>query len=260
MCFDLDSRPPIAPIAGGALESRRIELRADDGNRFSAFVARASEPTGAAMLVLPDVRGLHRYYEELALRFAEAGVDAVAIDYFGRTAGIGERGDDFEYMPHVGQTSWSGLRADAAAGVAWLREEAAARTVFATGFCFGGRLAFLLSTAHELELDGVIGFYGVPVGPGRNDMPAPVDVASEFRAPVLGLFGGADSAIPGDAINAFDRALKETGIDHDFQIYPDAPHSFFDRKADEHREASADAWDRVLRFVRARNRARASAS
>ncbi len=55
-------------------------------------------------MVLPDVRGLHPFYEELALRFAEAGVDAIAIDYFGRTAGVGKRGADFEYMPHVGQT------------------------------------------------------------------------------------------------------------------------------------------------------------
>jgi carboxymethylenebutenolidase len=253
MCFDLDSRPPIARIAGGALESRRLELEAADGARFSAFVARAAQPSGAAMLVLPDVRGLHPYYEELALRFAEAGIDALAIDYFGRTAGTSARDEDFEFMPHVGRTTWAGLRADAAAGVGWLRDEAGARTVFATGFCFGGRLAFLLSTARELALDGVVGFYGVPAGPGRNDMPAPVDVAREFSAPVLGLFGGADPGIPGEAVAAFDRGLTEAGVEHDFHVYPDAPHSFFDRKADEHREASADAWERVLSFVRTRS-------
>ena len=253
MCFDLDSRPPIPPIAGGALESRRLELEAADGNRFNGFAARAAEPTGAAMLVLPDVRGLHPYYEELALRFAEAGIDALAIDYFGRTAGTADRGADFEFMPHVGRTTWAGLRADAAAGVRWLRDEAGAQTVFATGFCFGGRLAFLLSTANELRLDGVVGFYGVPVGPGRNDMPAPVDVAAEFAAPVLGLFGGADPGIPSEAVSAFDRALTEAGVEHEFTVYPDAPHSFFDRKADEFADASADAWERVLGFVRTRS-------
>ena len=70
MCFDLDSRPPIAPIAGGALDSEELTLTASDGTRFSAFRARAAHPTGAGMIVLPDVRGLHAYYEELALRFA----------------------------------------------------------------------------------------------------------------------------------------------------------------------------------------------
>ena len=73
MCFDHDSRPPIAPIAGGALDSQTLILTADDRNRFVAFRARATEPTGAAIVILPDVRGLHPYYEELALRFAERG-------------------------------------------------------------------------------------------------------------------------------------------------------------------------------------------
>jgi carboxymethylenebutenolidase len=253
MCFEADSLPPIRPIAGGALESRRIELQADDGNRFTGFAARAAKPSGAGILILPDVRGVHPYYEELALRFAEASVDALAIDYFGRTAGTGKRPADFEAMSHVARTSWAGLRADASAGVRWLREEAGAGSVFSVGFCFGGRLSFLLSTVRELELAGVIGFYGVPKGPGRNDMPAPVDVASDFRSPVLGLFGGADGSITAEAVQEFDRALAKAGVDHEFKTYPGAPHSFFDRKAEEFAEASADAWQRALGFVRSRS-------
>ena len=97
MCFDHDSRPPIAPIAGGSLESSEVELEAADGNRFAAWVARAAEPTGTGIVILPDVRGLHAYYRELALRFAEHGVDAIAIDYFGRTAGVGDRGPSFDF-------------------------------------------------------------------------------------------------------------------------------------------------------------------
>ena len=97
MCFDLDSRPPITPIAGGAMDHEHLTLTCADGNQLAAFRARASAPTGAGILILPDVRGLHPYYEELALRFAEAGVDAVAIDYFGRTAGVEPRDADFEY-------------------------------------------------------------------------------------------------------------------------------------------------------------------
>src|SRR5258706_2585314 len=101
MCFDLDSRPPIEPIAGGALDAVPITLTAEDGTPFRAFAALPASATGAGILVLPDVRGLHPFYEELALRFAEHGVAAVAIDYFGRTAGVGPRGADFEHMPHV---------------------------------------------------------------------------------------------------------------------------------------------------------------
>ncbi len=101
MCFDSDSLPPIAPIAGAAVDHQATTLTANDGNRFSAFHATPEQRTGNAIIVLPDVRGLHHYYEELALRFAENGVEALAIDYFGRTAGTGNRGDDFDYQPHI---------------------------------------------------------------------------------------------------------------------------------------------------------------
>src|SRR5215210_2460867 len=104
MCFDLNARPPIAPIAGGALDGKDLTLVSADGTRFMAFSARAAQPTGAGMIVLPDVRGLHTYYKELATRFAEAGIDAVAIDYFARTAETNDRGEGFDYMSHVVQT------------------------------------------------------------------------------------------------------------------------------------------------------------
>ena len=89
MCFDPDSLPPIAPIAGAAVTHEDLVLQASDGNRFAAFDAVPERPTGAGVVILPDVRGLYRFYEELALRFAERGYLAVAIDYFGRTAGVG---------------------------------------------------------------------------------------------------------------------------------------------------------------------------
>jgi carboxymethylenebutenolidase len=253
MCFDHDSRPPITPIAGGAVDAGVEILTGRDGTRSRAFRARAAEPTGAAIVVLPDVRGLHPYYEELALRFAERGVDALAVDYFGRTAGVEARGADFDHTPHVGATTYEGLAADVRTAVAALRtggivEDGARRSIFTVGFCFGGRLSFLAATL-DLDLTGVIGFYGVCVGPPRNGMPAPADVAGSMAAPVLGLFGGADPAIPADTIDAFDAALTRAGVEHEIVTYPGAPHSFFDRKAADFTEASAAAWDRMLEFI-----------
>jgi len=115
-------------------------LTAAGGNQFAAYFALAAKPTGAGMVVMPDVRGLHHFYKELAQRFAEAGVDAVAIDYFGRTAGIGDRGESFDYKPHVEKTTPEGISADVAAAVAHLRskEGGAVNAVFTVGFCFGG--------------------------------------------------------------------------------------------------------------------------
>jgi carboxymethylenebutenolidase len=251
MCFDTDSRPPIAPIKGGALESAEVTLTGDDGKGFSAFAARAANPTGAGVIVLPDVRGLHAYYEDLALRFAEQGIDAVAIDYFGRTAGLGRRGTGFEHMPHVERTTFAGQSADIRTAAAWLRSDKGGRvtSLFTVGFCFGGRLSFLAATL-GLDLAGVIGFYGVPVGPSRNDMPAPATVAEGMASPVLGLFGGADQAIPPTSIATFEAALAAAGVEHRVVTYPDAPHSFFDRKADEFGRTSEAAWAEVLGFVR----------
>jgi carboxymethylenebutenolidase len=273
MCFDLDSRPPITPIAGGALDSERLVLTADDGVRFLAFRARAATPTGAAILILPDVRGLHPFFEELALRFAESGVDAIAIDYFGRTAGTDTaRDESFDYMPHVKQTTRDGLGADIRAGAADIRACAAdiragaadlrspdrgsVRSLFTIGFCFGGRLAFM-TAAMGLDLAGTIGFYGRPTARNPTDAPVPIDVVGSMQGSVLGLFGGADSSIPAESIDEFDVALTGAGVDHRLVTYPGAPHSFFDRNAAEYAEASAAAWGETLRFVRDRTTAAA---
>jgi carboxymethylenebutenolidase len=255
MCFDHDSRPPIPRIEGGALDGRSIELSADDGNRFAAFLARAAAPTGAGIVIFPDVRGLAPYYEELALRFAEHGIDAIAIDYFGRTAGIGDRGPDFEYMPHVEQTTSAGIRADATAAAAHIREAAGTTSLFTTGFCMGGRVAFL-SAGFGLGLAGVIGFYGWPTGPSRNDTPAPADVAETLDAPILSHFGGADRGITAEVRAAWEDALTSAGREHVTIVHEGAPHSFFDRKADEFADQSAAAWEQTLAFIRERTSGR----
>ncbi len=256
MCFDHDSRPPIPPIAGGALDGSLVELTARDGNRFAAFRARPSAPGGggrAAAVILPDVRGLHPYYEELALRFAERGIDALAIDWFGRTAGVSVRGVEFEYMSHVQRTTWDGISADIEAGVAAVRGEPGSDdelplAVFTIGFCMGGRMSFLAATL-GLDLDGVIGLYGTLAGPWRNDAPAPLDLASSFAAPVLGLFGGADEAISPETVAAFDAALGAAGVDHRIVTYPGAPHSFFDRKLEGYAAESEAAWREIAAFI-----------
>ena len=250
MCHDLDSRPPITPIAGGALDGQHLELDTPDGNRLRAFRARPTRSRGAGIVILPDVRGLHPFYEELALRFAERGVDALAIDYYGRTAGREPRGEAFEHMPHAERTTWAGIATDIAAGVKALRGDGIER-VFTIGFCMGGRMSFLAATL-GLDLAGVIGMYGTLRGPWRNDAPAPLDRIGDIAAPVLGLFGGADAGITPDAVRAFDRGLAERGIDHRVVTYPGAPHSFFDRKAVDFAADSEAAWNEVLAFIDAR--------
>src|SRR5947207_1861061 len=201
MCFELDSVPPIPAIRGAAVSHEDLVLEAADGNSLAAFAATPDEPGDVGVVILPDVRGLYRFYEELALRFAERGIAAVAFDYFGRTAGTAKRGDEFEYMPHVEQTTPAGVQADVAAAVGYLHGRGCTR-IFTVGFCFGGRNSWL-AAAEDIGLAGAVGFYGRP-GEGRDGTPGPAQRASELEAPILPLQAGADQNIPGDDNAASD--------------------------------------------------------
>jgi carboxymethylenebutenolidase len=251
MCFDTDSRPPIDPISGGALDAAHVTLNSESADHapFKAYVARPAEATGAGIVILPDVRGLHPYFDELALRFAERGVAAISIDYFGRTAGNEPRGDDFEHMPHVGAARWETLEGDIRAAVTHLRSLSPAPTsIFTTGFCMGGRLSSVSATL-GLGLSGVIPFYGWPTGENRNGTPAPAESADRIECDVLLFYGGADEGLPAPVRDAYDAALDKAGVRHETIVYPNAPHSFFDRKATEFAAESADAWDKTLAFI-----------
>ena len=254
MCVDDDSFPPIPPISGGSAGSRDFHLTSSDGTRVMAHAARAAKPTGAGMVVIPDVRGLHPYYKELADRFAEVGVDAVAIDFFARTAPSEDRSEAFDFMSQVSLTKPDTLQADIAAAAAYLRtaDGGQVKSLYSVGFCFGGALSYL-QAASGLGYAGVIGFYGWPLGLKRwPDRPKPIDAVDRYKCPVLSIFGGADEGIPQADVDQFEAACKRAGVRHDSTVYPGAPHSFFDRKYDEFKEASADAWRRVQQFVGAK--------
>jgi carboxymethylenebutenolidase len=249
MCAPFDSHPPIPAIAGAAVTHSREVLESSDGTRFAAFAARPDRPTDkTAVVLLPDVRGLFGFYEELALRFAERGHAAVAIDYFGRTAGASPRDADFPYTEHVPRLTAEHVQMDVGAAVAFLRAPGgvAASSVATVGFCLGGRHSWL-SAAGGHDLTAAVGFYGNPGE--RNGQPGPTALAGTFAAPILALMGGADEHITADMVGEFDAALARAGVPHEIVTYPGAPHSFFDRKEDEFVDACSDAWRRTLDFI-----------
>src|SRR6202158_696632 len=168
MCVDDDSFPPIPPISGGAAGSRDLHLTSSDAPGFMAHAARAARPTGAGMVVIPDVRGLHPYYKELADRFAEIGVDSVAIDFFARTAPSEDRSEKFDFMAQVPLTKPETLQADITAAAAYLRtpDGGQVKSLYSVGFCFGGALSYL-QAASGLDYAGVIGFCGLRAGGER---------------------------------------------------------------------------------------------
>jgi carboxymethylenebutenolidase len=214
-------------------------LVAADDNRFSAFEAVPTTPRGASLVLLPDIRGLHAFYTDLALCCAQAGIDTVAVDPYGRSAGLGPRDDNFDFSPHAKALTPDHVLADAQAAAAYLRQRNDS-PVFTLGFCmFGGHSWRLAAT--ELRPAGSIGFYGRP--------SSVQDVIEELSAPLLILAAGNDQATSAQENAAFVGALDDAGKTHDFVMYDGAPHSFFDRSFEHWQTECADAWVRILGFV-----------
>jgi carboxymethylenebutenolidase len=241
MCFDLDSEPPIPRISGAAVSHDDLVLESEDGNRFAAFRALPEGDVSTGVVILPDVRGLYRFYEELAVRFAERGHAAVAFDYFGRTAGVDKRPDDWDYMPLVQQLTQPQVQADVGACVRDLRALGCS-AIFTVGFCFGGSGSWAAAASGH-GLAGAVGFYGRP--------SRMIELVPQLEAPILALQGGADQGIPHEDNLEFEQALRGAGKEYELIEFDGAPHSFFDRKQEEFQEASDDAWRRTLDFIEA---------
>jgi carboxymethylenebutenolidase len=237
-----------------------IQLQASDGNRFAALHVSPQEPTGVGVVLSPDVRGLFPEYEQIAGRLADAGSSVVAIDWFGRSAGVGKREEGFDFMAHTLKTTAEEVQLDIAAAIDYLRSPAAGScsSIFTVGFSFGGRHS-ILAGAQDYNLAGAVGFYFMP---GDKDRPpfmessgrlGPTQRAGELSCPVLGIWAGEDHELgiyPED-VAAFETAMEAAGVEHEVVTYEGVPHSFLDRASPEHPEVQADAWARVLAFIEA---------
>ena len=241
MCHDHDSRPPAPPRSGDVAERGLLTLTAADGTEFSAAYAAPAATPRVGVVVLPDIRGLHPYYVALAERFAEAGLPAVAIDWFGRTAGLAEngtRGADFGWQEHIPQTTPDGIDADVTAAIEYLRSRTEpGLPVVTVGFCFGGSHSWRQSGG-TLDVAGCAGFYGKPGVVG--------EAASRASRPTVMVIAGADQATPVEDQRALAATMRSAGADVDDVVDDGAPHSFFDRASDEWADACQDAWRHVL--------------
>ena len=239
MCFSSDQRPPLPPTSSEVGEHGPTELVANDGNHFRAYDATPAARRGASLVLLPDIRGMHPYYTDLALAFATAGIDTVALDPYGRSAGLSARDDNFEFMPHAKALEPAHVLADAHAAAARLHERSD-DPVFTLGFCKFGAESWRLA-ATDLGAAGCMGFYGMPAAV-VPDIPA-------MTAPLLVLAAGADQATSAEDNAAFVRSLDEAEKVHDYVAYEGAPHSFFDRSFEHWESECTDAWIRMLGFI-----------
>jgi len=179
----------------------------DRQGQFAAFLATPEESTRTGVVILPDIRGLHPFYEQLAVRVAEQGHSALAIDYFGRTAGTAPRDESFQHMEHILRVSRQTIDADILTGASFSAPPKVLNAKLSSplGFCFGGRQAFFASAA-RFGFTGVIGYYGA-LGLYPNGATGPLQHVAELSAPILGLFGGADHGISGKDVAPSTPAL-----------------------------------------------------
>lgn len=242
MCFSHDAHPPLPPIGGAAADAGDFHLDRP-GGQLMAYFARAEEPTGAGIVIYHDGYGYREFYKELARHFASAGVDAVAIDLYSRTAADddGPRAETWGFRPHMEKVTPETVAEDTHAAVEFLRsaDGGSVRSLFSLGFCFSGALSWRQSSGPE-GFAGCIGMYG---GPDRVR-----ELIPRMKAPLLMIVAGADR-IPVADFEKFAAELEVAGVPSRMAVYPGAPHSFFDVKYEQWKQACDDAWRQMLEFM-----------
>jgi carboxymethylenebutenolidase len=221
--------------------------------RMPAYrAAPANKPNAPVVLVLSEIFGVHEYIADTARRFARAGYFAIAPELFVRQGDPTEFGELARLIAEVvSKVPDEQVMADLDATVAWARNEGAdAAKLAVTGFCWGGRQTWLYA-AHNPAVKAGVAWYGRLVGPSSPLQPRhPVDVAARLHAPVLGLYGEADTGIPLDTVEQMQTALaggNAAARASRFVIYPEAPHAFHADYRPSFRQGPAeDGWRRCL--------------
>ena len=246
---------PVAQTAihtdASGLEAADVRIPVQDGT-IAAYCAKPAGKSGLPIVLLVhEIWSVHEYFKDLCRRLAKLGYLAVAPDLFGRQGDPThlERDDIFKIVSRVPDAQ---VMADLDAAAAWASAHRGdASRLGMTGFCWGGRIAWLYA-AHNAKLKAAVAWYGKVEGAPEPLKPKhPVDVARELKAPVLGLYGGADAGIPNDSVDRMRAALESAGKPSEIHTYPDAPHAFHADYRPSYREGPAeDGWRRMLDWFR----------
>jgi carboxymethylenebutenolidase len=233
------------------METRTLEVNTPDGP-MPVYEAVPDAPKGA-VVVIQEVFGVTDHIEDVTRRAAEAGFHAVAPHLFHRTGSPKLPYDDFnQVMPHMAALSDAGFSSDMNAVLDYLGKLGwGTPQIGVIGFCFGGRLAFLVAT--ERPLGGVVSFYGGGIVTSRfPQFPALIDRAPDLKAPWLGLFGETDQSIPLADVERIRTELDaNTSVAHDVQVFEEAGHGFHcDARPDHyHEDAAQQGWARAIAWL-----------
>ena len=237
-----------------ALETSTVEILLSSGGTMGGYLARPQgDTTLPGVLVFMEIFGINGHIRQITERIAQEGYVALAPDYFHRTGpGIELAYDEAgmnEGMGHLEQLQAGSMIEDARAAIDFLRGTSFVKgeSIGAIGFCIGGHMTYL--TACETDIKAAAAYYGggiaAPTGLGGG--PSTVSRSGKIQGNLICYFGGKDTMIPSDQVDAIRDALEQTGGSHEVVVYSDADHGFNCDQRDSYHEASAnDAWSRTL--------------
>ena len=257
--FALSAHPVMAQTAittsTEGLEAGEFKIKTADGEIPAYRAMPASGSNFPTILVVQEIFGVHEHIKDVCRRFAKLGYFAVAPELYARQGDVSKMSDIQAVIREVvSKVPDKQVMSDLDATVAYAKGTGKADTakLGITGFCWGGRVVWLYA-AHNPNLKAGVAWYGRLVGQSSELTPKhPVDVAAEIKAPVLGLYGGADTGIPVDTVEQMKKALTAAGKKHEFVVYPDTPHAFHaDYRPSYRKDAAEDGWKRAVAWFKA---------
>lgn len=254
--FALAVRPTWAATIvtdSAGLTAGEIRIPTSDGD-IPGYRAMPSEGQAfPTVLVVQEIFGVHEHIKDVCRRLAKSGYLAVAPELYARQGDVSSLSEIDEIRKIVAKVPDAQVMTDLDATAAWVKasRDGNVEKLGITGFCWGGRIAWLYA-AHSTQVKAGVAWYGRLVGKASELQPAhPLDMANSLKAPVLGLYGGSDQGVPLETVEQMRQALKAADSPSTIIVYPDTPHAFYaDYRASYRKEAAEDGWRRLLAWFK----------
>jgi carboxymethylenebutenolidase len=242
----INAQSVITTDANG-LTAGEVKVPVSDGQLPAYRAMPAAGTPFPTVLVVQEIFGVHEYIKDVCRRFAKVGYYAVAPELFARVTDVSKLTTIEEGRAAAGKVPDRQVMSDLDAAVAFAKSEKGDTSRLGiTGFCYGGRVVWLYAT-HSPQLKAGVAWYGVLTGPTSETRPKhPLELVDSLKAPVLGLYGGADQGIPNADVDKMRAALKAAGKPAEIVVYGGMPHGFHADYRPSYREAAAkDGWQRL---------------
>jgi carboxymethylenebutenolidase len=257
--FALSVRPVSAETittSAEGLEAGEVKIPVKDGEIPAYRAMPAQGGPFPVVLVVQEIFGVHEHIKDICRRLAKLGYLAVAPELYARQGDVSKETDIPKIISSVvSKVPDAQVMSDLDAAVAWAQKSGQGDTakLAVTGFCWGGRIVWLYA-AHNPDLKAGVAWYGRLTGMTNDLQPKyPLDVVGDLKAPVLGLYGGADTGIPNESVEKMQKALKDANKPSEIVLYPDTPHGFYaDYRPTYRKDKAEDGWKKLVAWFKAK--------